>query len=75
LRPSVVPAEFAGGQAPLGANFRPEASGNIPDLDAGISTGFRVASGPVIQALGAASISMGRTVHEVRDEMCRAMAR
>ena len=47
----------------------------LPALGAGISVRFRVPSGPVIQALGAASISMGRTVHEVRDEMCRAMAR
>jgi hypothetical protein len=32
---------------------------------------IRVTFTGVIRAAGAPSISMGRTVHEVRDEMCR----
>jgi hypothetical protein len=34
-----------------------------------------IVRGEVLRALGAASIFMGRTPHEVRDELCRGRTR
>jgi len=45
--------------------------GKIPDLFAGISVGQPLLSVVMIRQDGAPSIFMGRTPHEVRDEMCR----
>ncbi len=49
---------------------------NIPDLTAGIF-GYdrRMICHMILRETGAASISMGRTPHELHDELCRALAR